>query len=70
MFILNYIYIYLNLILDFLTGISSKKDKDSNNKTFVDIKLCVKSKFKFLIKVSSAHYLLFSTGKICFRYIF
>jgi len=48
-------------MLFLLTGFCSIKD--SNNSTFVDIKLCVKSKFKFSMKVSSAHYLLFSTGK-------
>lgn len=47
----------------FVTGIGNIKDPKPP--TFFDIKLCVKSKFKFSIKVSSTHYLLFLTGKIC-----
>lgn len=38
--------------------------KDPSNSTFYDVKLCVKSKFKFSMKVSSTHHLLFSTGNI------
>lgn len=54
-------------IVDFHIGINTVKD----SKTFVDIKLCVKSKFRFSMKVSSAHYLLFSTGNIyVFTYYF
>lgn len=43
------------------TGISTIKDPESS--TFFNVKLCVKSKFKFSVKVSSTHHLLFSTGK-------
>lgn len=53
--------------MNFLTGLSSIKDPNSS--TFVDIKLCVKSKLKFSMKVSSDHYLLFSTGNIFISYI-
>lgn len=38
--------------------------KDSSNSKLYDIQLCVKSKFKFSMKVSSTHHLLFSTGNI------
>jgi len=64
LFTLNNSYIYFYLVLwIFFTGISTIKDPKTP--TLVDIKLCVKSKFRFSMKVSSAHYLLFSTGNIC-----
>lgn len=46
----------------FIIGVDTIKDP--NTSTFFDIKLRVKSKFKFSMRVSSSHYLLFSTGNI------
>lgn len=54
--------------MGFLVGIITVNNPRVS--TFVDVKICVKSKFKFSMKVSSAHYLLFLTGiiflKCCF----
>ncbi|XP_022178741.1 protein KIAA0100 isoform X2 [Myzus persicae] len=60
-------------LLTIFTDISDMKNhlgissiEDPNKSTFVDIKLCVKSKFKFSMKVSSSHYLLFSTDNLMY----